>query len=91
MGHYRELFSRPGNDSEMFYAQGHKMRKMNPKKSGRHPNKRGVPERPQLAANELMESEQFHVIRSKTASPKKKTAGEWGNRRAESGSVTVSQ
>ena len=66
IGHYKELFSRPGNDSEVFYGEGHNIRKIQGKSKQRSHEKRNYTQR--KLAKDLMESEQFHMPGIRTPS-----------------------
>jgi hypothetical protein len=70
IGHYKELFSRPENDSEVFYGEGHKIMKM-PRRdyqnTNRRPNNQMYNQR--NLAKDLMESEQFNIPGPRTPSP----------------------
>ena len=59
MGHYKELFSRPGNDSETFYREGHKIIRMqkNTYKDRRATRKNNSRDH----RRKLMESEDFEA------------------------------
>ena len=63
ISHYKELFSRPENDSDMFYTKGHKMIQMEePEKDRKRGGNRGL-------AQQLMESEAFGPLRELSPSP----------------------
>ena len=89
IGHYKELFSKPENDSELFYREGHKIIKMqNKNKKTSTSQKR----RSQKMAEDLMESEQFNVSRRRTPSrEKQESKRKLTGRRHSAGRVDIPQ